>query len=169
MKIRLYQAAIICALSLAPATTAAKEKAKKPTVYHVCSKNDSARDVLACNIYKEARGEGLSGMLAVGLVTLNRRDMEKFPVSMRGVVYQKKQFSWANSGKNNKVTHRLSWKQSKSIATFLIRIHKTKLIYKAVDFTHGSVYFHTKSVAPVWRHALRKTVTIGNHVFYREV
>ena len=48
--------ATACALSLTTAPAMATEKAKKPKVMHVCKKADSAVNILACNIYRGARG-----------------------------------------------------------------------------------------------------------------
>lgn len=168
MKVKLLAITMACTLSLAPALAKAKESVKKPMkVYHVCSKSDTTRDVLACNIYKESRGEGVKGMMAVGLVTLNRLEHNSFPTTVRKVVYQKKQFSWANTNKNVKITHKESWTKAKTVATFLLTIKNNPFIYEKVDFTEGSTYFHTKSVKPVWRHQLVHTVDVGNHTFYK--
>lgn len=168
MKVKLLAIAMACTLSLATASCYATESVKKPKkVYHVCSKSDTARDVLACNIYKESRGEGVKGMMAVGLVTLNRLEHSSFPTSIRKVVYQKKQFSWANTEKNVKITHKDSWKDAKMVASFLLSIKDNTFIYEKVDFTDGSTYFHTKSVKPIWRHQLVHTVDVGNHTFYK--
>ncbi|NYZ69950.1 cell wall hydrolase, partial [Endozoicomonas sp. SM1973] len=51
---------------------------------------------LTLNIYHEARGEGLMGMLAVGEITINRVNNKKWPNSICAVVYQDKQFSWTH-------------------------------------------------------------------------
>ena len=70
-------AALIAAsvLSLAPTAVSAKDntpKKKLAPAVHVCKKTDSSVDALACNIYWEARGENISGQMAIGFVTLNR-------------------------------------------------------------------------------------------------
>ena len=50
---------------------------------------------LAENIYHEARGEGIEGMLAVGHVTMNRVESSRFPDTVCGVVRQTKYIkSW---------------------------------------------------------------------------
>lgn len=47
-------------------------------------------------IFKEAEGEGLEGMRAVGDVIINRVESDEFPDEVCGVVLQPKQFSWVN-------------------------------------------------------------------------
>ena len=44
-------------------------------------------------IYHEARGESREGKIAVGQVVMNRVRSGKYPSSVHGVVWQKKQFS----------------------------------------------------------------------------
>jgi spore germination cell wall hydrolase CwlJ-like protein len=39
---------------------------------------------------------------------------------------------------------------------------------KLQDFTQGALFYHADYVNPHWR-GLTKTVTIGRHIFYKEV
>jgi len=55
--------------------------------------------LLANLIYCEAGGEPYEGKLAVGSVVINRVRSEKFPGTVVGVIYQKKQFSPVTSGR----------------------------------------------------------------------
>ena len=48
---------------------------------------------LANVIYHEARGESRKGQIAVGYVVLNRVKDPRFPNTVRGVIWQRKQFS----------------------------------------------------------------------------
>lgn len=170
MKTNAIILAIACTLSLAPTSVIAKESAQKKKhipVYHTCAKQDSTRHVMACNMYKEARGEGVIGMLAVGFVTINRTQHEKFPISVRGVVYQKSQFSWTLYKKGLKIYNKSEWEQALVVSDFLLTLRKTEYLYRFLDFTKSSMYYHTHQVKPVWRHNLEQTVSIGNHTFYR--
>ena len=74
---------------------------------------------LATNIYHEARGESNEGKFAVGNVTMNRVDSNRFPDSICEVVYQAEyrvnwkgdqvprrhrcQFSWYCDGKSDDI------------------------------------------------------------------
>ncbi len=57
------------------------------------------RRLLANLIYCEAGGEPYAGQLAVGSVVINRVLSSKFPDSVVGVIYQKRQFSPVASGR----------------------------------------------------------------------
>ena len=60
---------------------------------------DGDRYLLANLIYCEAGGEPDAGKLAVGAVVINRVLSSKFPDTVVGVIYQKKQFSPVASGR----------------------------------------------------------------------
>ena len=111
------------------------------------------------NIYHEARGEGVEGMQAVALVTLNRAKQQDKTVCE--VVYQRKQFSWTNTakGRNKPITGNINTVHavaSQAIAGVL------------TDITSGATHYHTKRVKPAWRRALDEVVVINNHIFYRK-
>lgn len=60
---------------------------------------ENDRYLLANLIYCEAGGEPYEGKLAVGSVVINRVLSSKFPDTVLGVIYQKKQFSPVASGR----------------------------------------------------------------------
>ena len=60
---------------------------------------DGDRTLLANIIYCEAGGEPYAGQLAVGSVVINRLLSSKYPDTLVGVIYQKKQFSPVASGR----------------------------------------------------------------------
>lgn len=68
------------------------------------------RYLLANLIYCEAGGESYAGQVAVGAVVINRILSSRYPDTMVGVIYQKKQFSPVGNGRlafalaNNKAT-----------------------------------------------------------------
>lgn len=170
MKIKTIILSLTCVLCLSSTPALAKQSAKKQKVLHVCKKNDTTVNVLACNLYREARGESDHGMLAVGFVTLNRRDHKRFPASVKKIVYQKGQFSWTNYKNGTfKVHDKEDWEKSKAYASALLTLHeKFKYLYKLMDFTKGSTYYHSRKIKPYWTKSLIKTVSIDNHVFYKE-
>lgn len=126
--------------------------------------SDSAqRDCLALALYWEARGEGERGMRAVGSVVLNRVDDERFPATVCRVVKQGGeappcQFSWWCDGKSDRPRSPKQWAAAQAIADKL-------LDGKSKDPTRGALFFHNTSIDPNWPY--RRTVRIGNHVFYK--
>lgn len=159
----------ICIFSLTTTPVLAKEKVKKPKVIHVCKKDDSSVNILACNMYREARGESDYGMMSIAFVTLNRKDNDKFPQSVKKIVYQIGQFSWTNNSHTFNVYEKDRWEKAQQFAAVLLKIHTTnKAVYNALDITHGSLYYHSKNVKPYWSKVMIRTVKIDNHIFYKE-
>lgn len=124
--------------------------------------NTTQQDVecMAKNIYHEARGEPLDGQYAVAFVTMNRVYNKHYPNDICSVVYQPYQFSWANHGEP-RIKDKVSWTRSVKIAEEVI-YHLT-----TDDVTDGATHFHMDYVHPRWMHELKRTVKIGNHIFYR--
>lgn len=58
--------------------------------------------LMSCIIWCEARGESNAGKLAVGIVVMNRKESSSFPNTIRGVIYQKGQFSPVTNGSFSK-------------------------------------------------------------------
>lgn len=166
MKMGLIPLIITSVLSLAPLSGSASESAPKKPV-HTCKKTDTSVDALACNIYKEARGETISGQMAIGFVTLNRLKNDKFPPTVGKIVYQKSQFTWTGYGTGYKIRDEDSWKVAKDISKFLYSIRNNDNLYARLDPTYGATFFHTKGSQPYWRTSFKKTVIIGDHVFYK--
>jgi len=115
---------------------------------------------LADNLHYEARGESLAGIRAVASVVLNRVASKRWPNSICKVVYQSKQFSWANDyrARNPKLvayTQKVQRVVAKAIAGRL------------KDNTRRSTHYHTLAVYPKWAGRLEMTEVIGFHVFYK--
>jgi spore germination cell wall hydrolase CwlJ-like protein len=103
---------------------------------------------LAKNIYFEARGETFEGKVGVASVTYTRKQLEKFPKTICGVVYQKSsracQFSWVCEGKHKVSIHSdgelnpgnyYAWRDSLKIAV-------NRLKDKIQDNTNGATHFY---------------------------
>lgn len=59
---------------------------------------DSELRLLSALIYCEAQGESYNGKLAVGIVVMNRVKSNRYPDTLKGVVYQRYQFSPVTNG-----------------------------------------------------------------------
>lgn len=127
--------------------------------------NDRQLMCLAKNIYYEAGGESDKGKAAVAHVTLNRANSSMFPESICGVVYQKNrgtcQFSWVCQRKAYPKTLSERWQESLQIAKQALKGHVS-------DPTNGALFFHATYVSPSWSRTLRRTIRIGNHIFYKK-
>lgn len=127
--------------------------------------SDEELECLALALYWEARGDGRRSMTAVGWTVLNRIDSPKFPATACAVVRQGGenppcQFSWWCDGKSDRPRNKESWERVHELAAELLRDPPP-------DPTKGALYFHHKKSRPYWAKTMKKTATIGSHVFYR--
>ncbi|GAB5487599.1 MAG: cell wall hydrolase [Parasphingorhabdus sp.] len=114
---------------------------------------------LAGAVYFESKGESLQGQLAVARVVLARAKSTRFPNSICGVVYQRKQFSFVRGGKMPRINKRHQyWRNAVAIS----KIAKNDAWKSPVE---GALFFHARYVSPGWR--LTRMATIDNHIFYR--
>lgn len=133
---------------------------------------------LAQNVYHEARGEDLSGQVAVAHVTMNRVKSEKFPNTICEVVYQaryskwwlergkkvpilhKCQFSWYCDGKSDGIG---DWDSFDNISS----VSRDIILGKHEDNTNGAVYYHADYVKPNWSNHMKVSAVYDNHIFYK--
>jgi spore germination cell wall hydrolase CwlJ-like protein len=130
-------------------------------------------ECLADNIYFESAYEPKDGKIAVGMVTMNRVK-HGFEDSVCGVVKQKTnytcQFSWWCDTKAKTTSlykekylsdkQRQVYNESQDVALYVYMNYENM-----ADQTKGALYYHADYVNPQWK--LRRTVTIGRHIFYR--
>ena len=140
---------------------------------------------LADNMYFEARNQSWRGIVAVGMVTLNRVSDKRFPEILCEVVKQGPTSKWwlEQKGKVVPIRHRcqFSWYcdgKSDKIPEFDIELYNA-IFAKATrmigqynwgtldDMTKGSTHYHADYVYPEWRQTKTKMITIDNHIFYK--
>jgi hypothetical protein len=113
---------------------------------------------MAGAIYFEAKGEPLSGQLAVAEVILNRTKSGRFPKSICSVVTQPGQFSFVRGGRVPAIANNPHYRTAIAVARVAMA--------DAWDSpAPNAMYFHARRVSPRWR--MTKVAAIGNHVFYR--
>ena len=122
---------------------------------------------LAEALYHEARGESLTGQIAVAEVILNRRDSGRYPDTVCGVVQQGTgekwmcQFSYYCDGLSDEIRDEDSW-------DLMGRIARVMLDGAPSDLTDGAMFYHTNAVHPYWAEEFFQTAEIGAHLFYVE-
>ncbi len=133
-----------------------RELVKQQTVDGSLSKE---MQCLAGTVYFESKGETLAGQLAVARVVMARAASSRFPNSLCGVVYQRKQFSFIRGGKMPRIDkgHR-HWRNA-------VAISKIAMNDGWKSPVEGALFFHARYVSPGWR--LQRMATIDNHIFYR--
>ena len=146
----------------------------KTTTFEKLSKKEKQQvECLAQNIFFEAGHETFTGQVAVGLVTMNRAKSKQFPSTICGVVKQQDedvcQFSWYCDEylQHKATTYRYTDQERQRFKKIRMVALYTYLNYQYItDVTKGAMYYHATYVNPKWK--LRKTVQIGNHIFYRK-
>lgn len=119
---------------------------------------------LAQNIYFESRGESYIGQVFTAWTTINRMHDARWPDTLCGVVWQDKQFSWTHDGKSDIPKDMVAWERAKFIAE---AVWEDSVRNRMLDPTEGALYFHNRSVKPVWTKDFKKLASIDNHIFYR--
>jgi hypothetical protein len=117
-------------------------------------------------LYFEARGESLSGQIAVAEVILNRVDSRRYPDDVCSVVHQGAsqlnacQFSYNCDGKPEDIGNTEAFESAGRIARRMLDGRQRRL-------TLNATHYHALSVNPRWARRLVQTAQIGEHVFYR--
>ena len=122
---------------------------------------DDMGDDLQCMagaIYFEAKGEPLSGQLAVAEVILNRSKSGRFPKSVCSGIPQRGQFSFVRTGHVPTVPANRQYRTAVAVA-------RVALADSWDSPASDAMYFHARHAAPGWHR--EQVASIGNHVFYR--
>jgi spore germination cell wall hydrolase CwlJ-like protein len=113
---------------------------------------------MAGAVYFEAKGEPLSGQLAVADVIINRTKSGRFPTTICSVVTQPGQFSFVHGGHIPTIANSRAYRTAVAVARVAMA--------DAWDSpAANAMYFHARRVSPGWR--MQKVASIGNHIFYR--
>lgn len=86
------------AVSTKSAGVKSKASTEKKTSDKIKKYTNSELRLMSAIINCEAGGESYQGKLAVGIVVMNRISSKQFPNTLRGVIYQKNQFSPVRNG-----------------------------------------------------------------------
>lgn len=125
-----------------------------------CEKRVDCRTLAEAIVY-EARGESELGRAAVGHVIMNRVNADQWSDTVKGVVYQPKQFSYLNKNAKRQIPPtQKDWDNGYQMA---FEILNGMVDSPVADATH----YHTPSVNPKWAKKLEYVVTIDNHIFYK--
>lgn len=111
--------------------------------------------LIARVIQGEAANEPYKGKVAVGAVILNRVQHDKFPDSVRGVIFQPRAFCVVANGLINHTPSEDSLQAARTAAG-------------GEDPTGGALYFWNPRKNPnPWVWGRTQLITIGNHIFAR--
>lgn len=135
-------------------------------IYQTVPRTLSDRDLhcLTLNVYHEARGESLVGMIAVAQVTLNRLDVHyRGQRTLCRIVYDTHQFSWTRSThKHRKAPTGAAW----STATLAAQKAVEGLRIVGLE---NSLHYHADWIPhPGWSLKMTLNHVIGQHVYLRD-
>ncbi len=128
-----------------------------PHAYARCQRQECGRKVsetqlLTCNAYREAISVGKGGMINVTRNVLTRVKSREFPNSIRGVIYQRAQYSWTAHPKT--CVSPAGWALAKSAVAKALQ-----------DGPNGFLYYHRADVHPNWSNP-RYSVCTGKTRFH---
>ena len=132
-------------------------------------KRPDADAELAClteAIYFEARGESINGQIAVAEVIINRAENPIFPNSICEVIKQgaqnlnRCQFSYKCDGQPEYMNERKAKKRAADVAILLMKGERRAI-------SGNATHYHADYVDPYWASKLKKTATVGTHIFYK--
>jgi spore germination cell wall hydrolase CwlJ-like protein len=152
MRNKIFMAIAIASLSITASQTASAQS------------QDDTRQIqcMAENVYHEAGNQSQRGMIAVSNVVMNRVQSGQFPNTPCSVIYQRNnrmcQFSWVCMSRS--IRDSQLFRRAREVA---------EMVYygRTGDVTNGSTFYHATYINPGWFATLRRTVRIGDHIFYR--
>lgn len=124
------------------------------------------RRCLATAIYFEARGEPISGQLAVAQVVMNRVRSSLYPDTICGVVFQGQhrrtgcQFSFTCDGLPDVPREEEQWRLANRLAK---QVTDGEVWNEEIGH---ATHYHATYVKPAWRRQLDHVKRVGRHVFY---
>ena len=124
-------------------------------VFSPCVLSLSNVECLASAMWHEARGESLTGQIAVAHVILNRAKYEQ--KSICAIIKAHKQFSFVHRGV---VPH--------APKEWLVRAVSSIKAYSLKDESRGARFFIHQRAKPLWSRRKRLVAHIGKHKFYRD-
>lgn len=135
--------------------------------------NKDSYRCLRKNIYFEARDQNVFGQLLVGMVTLSRVNWAKskrYPDDICAVVFQRKQFSWANNGVRKPVLNNKDEVIAWMIAGLIAEASNMGFIMGLDKLFSHMTHYHADYVNPSWSKSNKfvEIGKIGNHIFYSE-
>lgn len=178
-KIALIALSVVAFQSVSHAETPAGNQVGHSVLAGVNTTNNNARsnvptvsnqeiECLARNIFHEARGEPREGKIAVGVVTINRRNDSRFPNTICGVINQRTravcQFSWRCQAVRAPNRSDQNWIESQQIARSLLT---DRGFFQQFRQRMGNIlFFHATYVRPAWSRSKARLYRIGGHLFY---
>lgn len=135
--------------------------------------------VLALTGYGEARGEPVTGLIAVMQVVMNRVADPRWPATVPGCCLQPWQFScWNRNDPNRALLLVIAGALAEGRAmpgaarrpmAEALHVADGVMTRAYRDLVFGACHYHAQGVSPNWARGRKPITTIGHHLFYRGV
>jgi spore germination cell wall hydrolase CwlJ-like protein len=132
------------------------------------------RDAIALTLYGEARGEGITGLLAVAWVLRNRLRAGRWGTSYEAVCFAPYQFScWNQADPNRPILQGILGGHKATLPTILVQCYTLAdvLLNEAMLQQLGSArhYYAAASVPPAWAAQGVLVASVHGHKFFEGV
>jgi spore germination cell wall hydrolase CwlJ-like protein len=109
-------------------------------------------------IVYEARSEPLEGKRLVAKTVLNRVEHKSWPDTIKGVIYEPKQFSYIEDMHKQRTPTDGDWLEASSVAF--------NILHGYIDVESTATFYHERSIKPFWTKHKEMVADVGNHKFY---
>ncbi|MBS0556470.1 MAG: cell wall hydrolase [Proteobacteria bacterium] len=123
------------------------------------------RACLAATVYLEARGESVTGQMAVAEVGLRRRDGGQWGTSLCKVLRARGQFALSTTSKNYVFDDLDAWNQAWFVAGVALDLWKLPAQWRPTLVPNADHFYASNSLSPGWAKGPPLAV-IGDHSFY---
>lgn len=120
----------------------------------------SEYNCLVTALFHESRNQSEVGIQWVAGVIINRTKHKSYPSSICKVVLQNKQFS------NIQEAFKRATSLPKQAGHSKVARIAFDTLYGDLRLPRGILFYHTKAVKPSWSKRLKKSSTVGDHIFY---
>ena len=123
----------------------------------LCSAWEDCKLLTELIVY-EARSEPLEGKRLVAKTVLNRVEHKSWPDTIKGVIYEPKQFSYIEDMHKQRTPTDGDWLEASSVAF--------NILHGYIDVESTATFYHERSIKPFWADHKEMVADVGNHKFY---
>ena len=140
-----------------PATPTQMKPLTKAEKQILCSAWEDCKLLTELIVY-EARSEPLEGKRLVAKTVMNRVEHKSWPDTIKGVIYEPKQFSYIEYMHKQRTPTDGDWLEASSVAF--------NILHGYIDVESTATFYHERSIKPFWADHKEMVADVGNHKFY---
>jgi spore germination cell wall hydrolase CwlJ-like protein len=140
-----------------PATPTQMKPLTKSEKQILCNAWEDCKLLTELIVY-EARSEPLEGKRLVAKTVLNRVEHKSWPDTIKGVIYEPKQFSYIEDMHKQRTPTDGDWLEASSIAF--------DVLHGYISVESNATFYHERRIKPFWADHKEMVADVGNHKFY---